>query len=160
MMKIEKQFMYCDIENKIAHLVFNRPPLNLFTLGVFAEFSEISEDLKGLVGRDEVRVVVLSSAVEKAFSAGDDVREGPKTSDEAVKQNEIARAALKKMSSLPVPMIAALNGYVLGGGMVLALTCDYAIAADNTKYAFPEINFGMFPNWGGNACSRSKIFNT
>jgi len=145
---IEKQFMHCDILDKVGYLVFNRPPLNLFNLAVFTEFSEMCDEIKELVNKDEVRVIVLSSAIKKAFSAGDDVKDGPKTSDEAVVQNDIARSTMKKLTELPIPMIGALNGYVMGGGAVLALTCDYLIAAENTTFAFSEIDFGMFPNWG------------
>ncbi len=148
MSSFEQQFMSCKVDNKIAHLVFDRPPLNLFNLEVFASFSAACDRLKGLINTDEVRVVVLSSALEKAFSAGDDVKDGPRTADEAVRQNDIARAVMQQLSELPVPVIGALNGYVMGGGAVLALTCDYLIAAENAKFAFSEIDFGMFPNWG------------
>jgi enoyl-CoA hydratase len=147
-MRIEKEFMFCEVENKVAKLTFNRPPLNLFNLKVFSQFSEMADEINELVNKDEVRVVILSSGIEKAFSAGDDVKGGPETSDEAIIQNNLARAAMKKMGSITVPVIVAVNGYVMGGGAVLALTGDYIISADDAKFAFSEIDFGMFPNWG------------
>lgn len=148
MCKIEKQYMYCEVVNKIGHVFFDRPPLNLFTWGVFIEFNELIDELHKLINQDEVRVIVLSSAVKKAFSAGDDIKDGPQTSDEAVRQNNIAREIMKKLSNVPVPVIGAINGYTMGGGAVLALTCDYLISAEDAKFSFSEIDFGMFPNWG------------
>ena len=103
--------------------------------------------LETLVGKDEVRAVILTSAFEKAFSAGDDVKGGPQNSDEAVYENELARDCLSKIRNFSAPLIAAIDGYAMGGGMVLALQADWIIASDRSKYGFGEINFGMPINW-------------
>lgn len=147
MMKIEKQFMYCDIEEKVATIFFNRPPLNLFTLDVFEEFRALFTELEECVDKDEVRAVVLTSALPKAFSAGDDVKGGPQTADEAVHENIVARSVMNKIRNFPAPVISAVDGYTFGGGQVLAMMADYVIAGDHAKFGFTEINFGMFANW-------------
>lgn len=140
--------MYITVEDKVATVFFNRPPLNLFTLKVFDEFAKTFELLEDLVSKDEVRAVVLTSAVQKAFSAGDDVKEGPQTSDEAVHENFVARAAMDKILNFSAPVISAVDGYAFGGGLVLAMMADYIVAGERAKFGFTEINFGMFANWG------------
>ena len=142
--------MYCEIneETKVGNLVFNRAPLNLFTLGVFAEFDAMVTELEDCVNRDEVRCIVLSSAFEKAFSAGDDVKGGPETADEGVRENDIARSVMARIRNFPAPTIAAVDGYAMGGGAVLAYHCDYRISTDRAVYGLAEILFGMVPNWG------------
>jgi enoyl-CoA hydratase len=147
-MRIDKEFMYCEMDNKVAVLFFNRPPLNLFTLGVFAEFDAMFVELETLVNQDEVRAIVLTTALAKAFSAGDDVVGGPQTAYEAIRENEIARAVLSKIRNFPVPIVAAVDGYALGGGLVLAMMTDYVFSSDRATFGFGEIKFGMFPNWG------------
>ena len=147
-MQIEQKFMYSEIEDKVATLYYNRPPLNLFTLGVFAEFDAMFTRLEDLVNQDVVRAVVLTSALPKAFSAGDDVKGGPQTADEAIRENDIARAVMNKIRSFPAPVIAAVDGYTLGGGLVLAMMADYVFSSERAKFGFGEIKFGMFPNWG------------
>ena len=148
-MRIDMKNMYCEIgEDKVAVLYFNRPPLNLFTLEVFSEFSEMYSKLEAKVMADEVRALVLASSLEKAFSAGDDVKEGPQNSDEAIVENEIARNCMTKMNNFIAPVVAVIDGYAMGGGYVLAATADYIVASDKSKYGFGEIDFAMPCNWG------------
>lgn len=147
-MIVDMENMYITVEDKVATVFFNRPPLNLFTLKVFDEFAKTFELLEDLVSKDEVRAVVLTSAVQKAFSAGDDVKEGPQTSDEAVHENFVARAAMDKILNFSAPVISAVDGYAFGGGLVLAMMADYIVAGERARFGFTEINFGMFANWG------------
>lgn len=147
-MMLKYDYLYCEIENKVAKLVFDNPPLNLFNLDVFNNFDHIMDELEEYVNNDRVRVIILTSTNPKAFSAGDDVKGGPTTADEALHQNNIARAVMAKIENFSTPVIAAIDGYALGGGAVLALNCDYRIATEKAKFAFSEIKFGMFPNWG------------
>lgn len=147
-MIVDMENMYITVEDKVSTVFFNRPPLNLFTLKVFDEFAKTFELLEDLVSKDEVRAVVLTSAVQKAFSAGDDVKEGPQTSDEAVHENFVARAAMDKILNFSAPVISAVDGYAFGGGLVLAMMADYIVAGERARFGFTEINFGMFANWG------------
>lgn len=148
-MRIDMNNMYCDImDDKVAVLYFNRPPLNLFTLEVFDEFDRMFTKLEECVSKDEVRSVVLTTALEKAFSAGDDVKGGPQNSDEAIRENEIARSVMMKIHNFSAPMVSAIEGYAMGGGMVLAMMADYVICSERSKFGFGEINFGMPCNWG------------
>lgn len=147
-MRIDTTNLYAAVEDKVATVFFNRPPLNLFTLGVFDELERMFTSLEKLVNKDEVRSVVLTSSVKKAFSAGDDLNEGPQTSEEAIYENTVVRAVMDKILNFPIPVIAAVDGYALGGGLVLAMMADYVIAGERAKFGFTEINFGMFANWG------------
>lgn len=140
--------LYAAVEDKVATVFFNGPPLNLFTLGVFDELERMFTSLEKLVNKDEVRSVVLTSSVKKAFSAGDDVNEGPQISEEAIYENTVARAVMDKILNFPIPVIATVDSYALGGGLVLAMIADYVIAGEHAKFGFTEINFGMFANWG------------
>ena len=102
------------------------------------------------VARDqEIRAVVLTGAGEKAFVAGADVTEFEGRS--AVEQYRISKAPTlhEAIERLPKPVIAAVNGYCLGGGMELALACDVRIASDTATFGQPEINLGIIPGGGG-----------
>lgn len=135
-MRIDTTNLYAAVEDKVATVFFNRPPLNLFTLGVFDELERMFTSLEKLVNKDEVRSVVLTSSVKKAFSAGDDLNEGPQTSEEAIYENTVARAVMDKILNFPIPVIAAVDGYALGGGLVLAMMADYVIAGERAKFGF------------------------
>ena len=148
MQKLNKEFFICEIEDKVCTVSFNRPPLNLFTYDVFKELRLLFIELEDYVNSDDVRAVVLTTSLEKAFSAGDDVKSGPTTSGEAVYENYIARDAMDKVRNFPAPVVSAVKGHTLGGGMVLAMMADYVVASDTTHFGLPEINFGMCANWG------------
>jgi enoyl-CoA hydratase/carnithine racemase len=93
--------------------------------------------------------VVLTGAGDRAFSAGSDIREFPRDA-EAGRQRSIAEhACYDAIERLPQPVIAALHGHVLGGGLELALACDLRIADASTRLGLPEVKLGVFPSGGG-----------
>ena len=132
----------------IATITLNRPEaLNAFSKEVVSEVLEALGD----AGKDEnVRVVVLTGAGEKAFSAGADIKtmigmNALKARDLSLMGEGLCRA----LESLEKPVIAALNGYALGGGLEVAMACDLRIASENARMGQTEINIGLIPGWGG-----------
>jgi enoyl-CoA hydratase/3-hydroxyacyl-CoA dehydrogenase len=97
-----------------------------------------------------VKCVVITGDGDRAFSAGADVTMFPKATP--VKAEEFSRAGQKifgKIEEMSKPVIAAINGFALGGGLELALTCDFRVAAEHAELGSPEINLGLIPGWGG-----------
>ncbi|MGE0658436.1 MAG: enoyl-CoA hydratase/isomerase family protein [Reyranellaceae bacterium] len=135
-------------DGPIAAVTINRPEaLNALNTKVFAELHELFER----IGRDEsIRVVVLKGAGEKAFVAGADIREMAgmsRTQAEARSWNGMR--LYDRMRRLPQPIIASVQGYALGGGMLIALACDIRIASTAASFGYPEIKLGIFPGTGG-----------
>jgi enoyl-CoA hydratase len=135
-------------EKGIGVVCINRPQaLNALNSEVFSElyqvFTEIGSD-------NEVKVVIITGAGDKAFVAGTDVTE--MKSHSSLEIRDFARAARKVSEviyNLGKPVIAAINGFALGGGLELALVCDLRICSENAKFGQPEINLGLIPGGGG-----------
>jgi enoyl-CoA hydratase len=135
------------LDGYVALVTFNRPDkMNALNLEVrralFAALAELRED-------DEVRVVVLTGAGEKAFIAGADIGEfegmAPVAQYRAMQRGNIFSA----MEEFPKPIIAMINGYCLGGGCELSMACDIRVASSRAKLGQPEINLGLIPGGGG-----------
>lgn len=143
------QNLIVEIENKIATVTLNRPQalnaLNKELLGEISSFlDEASEN-------PEIRVVILTGSGEKSFVAGADIKE---FSDFAGAQGEeLARVGqeqvFNKLENFPKPIIAAVNGFALGGGLELAMSAHFRIASDNAKLGLPEVTLGLIPGYGG-----------
>ncbi len=97
-----------------------------------------------------VRVVVLSSAADRAFCVGADLKERNRASDEELfAQRRVSRAAYRGVLDLPVPVVAAVHGFALGGGFELALSCDVIVADETAVLGLPEVSVGVIPGGGG-----------
>ena len=135
-------------EESIAILRFNRPNvLNALNRQVFLEIISIFDEV-----RKEVvpRVVILTGTGDKAFVAGTDITEMENLSSfEAREFADLARRAFDSIGNLDRPVIAAINGFALGGGCELAMTCDIRIASEKARLGQPEINLGIIPGSGG-----------
>ena len=132
----------------IAIIKINRPEaLNALNLDVIAELSRTID----IVGVDDgIKVVIITGAGEKSFCAGADI--AYMVNIEPMKAERYASSAqsvLNKIEKLEKPVIAAINGFALGGGCELALVCDLRIASSNTKIGQPEVTIGIPPGWGG-----------
>ena len=127
----------------VAVLRIDRPPLNALSSALLDEIASAARDLGG--DPDVKAVVVLGGP--KAFAAGADITEfgGP---DEARAIGRRFRAAYDAIGEIPRPVIAAINGVALGGGLELALACDLRVAADNARVGQPEILLGVIPGAG------------
>jgi len=98
----------------------------------------------------ETRCVVLTGAGERAFCAGGDLKERHGMTDAAwVAQHEIFERAHRRLLDCPVPVIAAVNGHAFGGGLELALACDFVYAVAEARFALPEVTLGIMPGVGG-----------
>lgn len=129
-------------------LTMNRPKaLNALNSATIIEL----EAAVGAVGADaDARVLLITGAGEKAFVAGADIRE--MQSFTALQGQAFARrtmAVLRKLELLPVPVIAVVNGYALGGGNELAMSCDWIIASERAVFGQPEVNLGVTAGFGG-----------
>jgi enoyl-CoA hydratase len=136
-------------DDKIAIVTINRPKvLNALNGATVCELDEVFAEL---AADPDVGAVVLTGAGEKAFVAGADISEF----NDLVSAREAAdfalrgQAALNRIESLPRPVIAAINGFALGGGCELAMACDIRLAADTARLGQPEINLGIIPGYGG-----------
>lgn len=132
----------------IRHITINRPDkLNALNRATIAELDLAFEQAKT---NDAVRVVVLKGAGPKAFVAGADISElAQLTPVECLEFSRFGQRMMAKVERLGKPVIAAVNGFALGGGMELAMCCHFRIAADNAKFGQPEINLGVIPGFGG-----------
>ena len=131
----------------VVTITLNRPKaLNALNA---ATIKEISTAIDGLDA--SVRVVVFTGAGEKAFVAGADISEINSTANiqQGMAMSENTHALYLKLSEIPQIVIAAINGFALGGGFELALACDMRIASDKAQIGLPEINLGLIPGWGG-----------
>jgi len=99
---------------------------------------------------EQVRCVVLTGEGEKAFVAGADIKEMENFGkDDAFKMSHKGQKIFSLIENFRAPVIAAVNGFALGGGLELALSCDFIIAHDKARFAFPEVGLGLIPGYGG-----------
>lgn len=135
-------------QDAIGHIVLDRPPANSYDL---AFVSELDAAIESARQDDAVRAIVVRSASEKFFSAGADISLFA-NSDFDTQNAFVARAneAMSKFESTAKVVIAAINGHCLGGGLEIALCCDFRIAAEGTyKIGLPEVTLGLLPGTGG-----------
>jgi enoyl-CoA hydratase len=146
---MDYQNLLVSREGYTATVTFNRPEvLNALDHATMAELSAVMDELERDPG---VRCIVLTGAGEKAFVAGADINELRAIAGAADGSVFAARgqSILFQIENLSKPVIAAINGYALGGGCELAMACDIRIAADNAKLGQPEIDLGIIPGYGG-----------
>ncbi len=135
-----------EVNDRVATLTVNRPEvcnaLGKETVG------EMHAALRELAAREDVGLLIITGAGDKAFVSGADIREvrqrGKREALEAINQ-ELFTA----IENFPWPVIAAVNGFALGGGFELALACDLRVAAEEAKFGFPETGLGIIPAAGG-----------
>ncbi len=137
-------------EPPLAWIILNRPHrLNTLTLTML---DEVSKALDMLWDDRDVRVVIIrGGAGDRAFSAGADVTsfQGPLHTYYFFIYNRKFQEAVSKIERFPKPVIAAIDGYALGGGLEIAMACDFRIATDRSELGQPEINLGIIPGAGG-----------
>ena len=136
-----------SFEEPLAVVTLDRPPVNALNVDTI---SELDQALGAIGAREELRVVLITSASPKAFIAGADI-----LAFTTYRQEEIGGLIKKgqdlfdKMEAFHLPIIAVINGPCLGGGCELALACHMRIASEKARFGQPEINLGIIPGWGG-----------
>ena len=136
------------VDDHIALVTINRPE-KLNALNAAAK-SELREVFAGFKTDPQVRVVVLTGAGEKAFVAGTDIRELTSLEQDSGREFSLdGQKVFDDVENLGKPVIAAVNGYALGGGCELALACHLRVASDRAVFGQPEINLGIIPGYGG-----------
>jgi enoyl-CoA hydratase/carnithine racemase len=135
-------------EGRVCTITMNRPPMNPVSNRMI---EELNNALDRIENDPEVRAIVLTGAGEKAFCAGADVTEfGQAFGEGNVKDLVMTRHRLfTRIERFPKPVIAAINGYALGGGCELAMSCHLRMMADTAAIGQPEINLGIIPGYGG-----------
>lgn len=137
------------IENKIALITINRPTkLNALNKATLDELHSVFSDLET---NEAVQVIILTGSGEKAFVAGADIAEFADFS--AAQGTQLAAEGHQKVfdhiENMKKPVIAAVNGFALGGGLELAMACHFRVASDNAKMGLPEVTLGLIPGYGG-----------
>ena len=142
------KYIQIEPQGDVCLLRINRPEaLNAMNTDVIAELSR-SIDIVGF--DDSIRVVIITGSGEKSFCAGADIAYMVNIDPmKAEKYATSAQAVLNKIEKLDKPVIAAVNGFALGGGCELSMVCDMRIASSNAKMGQPEVTIGIPPGWGG-----------
>ena len=138
-----------EIKDNILTILINRPKqLNSINLETLFELDSL---IKDSILNDEIRLIVLSGHGDKSFVAGADIKElATLNSSQAYKLTEDIHKILNNtIEQSNKPIIAAINGYALGGGLELAMACHIRIASDNAKFGMPEVSLGLIPGYGG-----------
>jgi enoyl-CoA hydratase len=145
---VEFKLIIYEKAEGIATITLNRPEaLNSFSKELVAEVLQAVEEARA---DENVRVVILTGAGEKAFSAGADIK--AMIGMTALKARELSLMGEKlclAFENLEKPVVAAINGYALGGGMEVSMSCDIRIASESAKMGQTEVNIGLIPGWGG-----------
>ena len=140
-------FVTYEQEGFVGLITINRPKaLNALN-------SEVLKDLEAVIDAvdlDNTRALILTGAGEKSFVAGADIGEmSTLTKAEGEAFGKIGNDVFRKIETLPIPVIAAVNGFALGGGCEIAMSCDIRLCADNAIFGQPEVGLGITPGFGG-----------
>jgi enoyl-CoA hydratase len=142
------QTLLTTLENNIYTITINRPDkLNALNKMVMEELSRAIDEV---YENDEIRSVIITGAGAKSFVAGADISEFVGlTVGEGKALAEKGQGIFMKIEECPKPVVAAVNGFALGGGCELAIACHFRIASDNATFGQPEVNLGLIPGYGG-----------
>ena len=137
-----------DIAGPIATITINRPKaLNALNTEVL---NELCHAVDATSANEAIRALILTGSGEKAFVAGADITELAELNALSAKQFVAnGHKTMAALQNLSIPVIAAVNGFALGGGLELALSCDFIYASENAKFGLPEITLGLIPGFGG-----------
>lgn len=138
-----------NLSDKIATVTLNRPKaLNALNKDLLSEISSFLDEAKD---NADIRVIILTGSGDRSFVAGADIKEFSDFNGE--QGEELARKGqeevFNKIEQFPKPILAAINGFALGGGLELAMAADFRIASENAKLGLPEVTLGLIPGYGG-----------
>ncbi len=141
------EFINYEVESAVAVLTINRPKaLNALNSAVLDELNAALD----AIDLNEVRALIITGAGEKSFVAGADIGEmSTLTKAEGEAFGKKGNDVFRKIETLPIPVIAAVNGFALGGGCEISLACDIRICSENAVFGQPEVGLGITPGFGG-----------
>ena len=141
------EFIKYDVDGYVATITINRPrALNALNSQVLEELDATID----AIDLDAIRCVILTGAGEKSFVAGADIGEmSTLTKAEGEAFGKKGNDVFRKLETLPVPTICAINGFALGGGNEIAMSCDIRLCSDNAVFGQPEVGLGITPGFGG-----------
>lgn len=141
------EFINYEVEGTVAVLTINRPKaLNALNSAVLDELNEAID----AIDLNEVRALIITGAGEKSFVAGADIGEMSNlTKEQGEAFGKKGNDVFRKIETLPIPVIAAVNGFALGGGCEISLACDIRICSENAVFGQPEVGLGITPGFGG-----------
>lgn len=139
-----------EISNRIGTLTISRPEsLNALNSSLLEALDQTLSEIAGQ-SLSDLRCLIVTGAGEKAFVAGADIKEmSDLTSQQAENFAKRGQSVFQKLEDLQIPVIAAVNGFALGGGLELALSCDFIYASATAKLGLPEVTLGLIPGFGG-----------
>jgi len=142
------QTLLTSLENNILILTINRPDkLNALNKTVLDELNQVLDEINN---NPEIRSVIITGAGQKAFVAGADISEFKGLNKEqSITLAKKGQDTFARIENAEKPIVAAVNGFALGGGCELAMACHFRIASDNAKFGQPEVNLGLIPGYGG-----------
>lgn len=137
-----------SLENGILTITINRPDkLNALNKDVFDDLDTVMNEV---YQKAEIKSAIITGAGSKAFVAGADIAEFSSfNKEQAVALSKRGQDVFFKIENSPKPVIAAVNGFALGGGCELAMSCHFRICSENAKFGQPEVNLGLIPGYGG-----------
>ena len=141
------EYVLYEVQDKVGIITINRPKaLNALNSQVLSEIKEAFES----VDLEKVRCIVLTGAGEKSFVAGADIAQMSElTKEEGEKFGKLGNDIFLYIEKFPIPVIAAVNGFALGGGCELSMSCDFRICSENAVFGQPEVGLGSTPGFGG-----------
>lgn len=141
------QTLLTSLDEQILTVTINRPDkLNAINATVMRELGEVMQEV---YSNEEIRSVIITGAGQKAFVAGADITEFNGVREDGTKMSKKGQDIFSGIERSPKPVIAAINGFALGAGCELAMSCHFRIAASNAKFGQPEVNLGLTPGYGG-----------
>jgi len=142
------QTLLTSTENNVLTITINRPDkLNALNKDVFDDLDKVLNDIEK---NPEIKSAIITGAGKKAFIAGADISEfNSLTKEQAMDMAKRVQNIFFRIENFGKPIIAAVNGFALGGGCELSMACHFRIASDNAKFGQPEVNLGLIPGYGG-----------
>jgi len=145
---MEEQKIIFELKENVGIITLNNPA-KMNCMG-FQLLHELNEVIVQAENEDGIKVVVIKGAGERAFSTGADLTEFKSLSDEkAAEWIEFGNTVFNRIENFKKPTVALINGYALGGGLELALACDFRVGTKTTTISCPELSHGWLPGWGG-----------
>lgn len=141
------EYLKVSVENLIATITLQRPPANALSQWMLRELSVVMDDIEA---NDQVRVILIRGE-GRFFSAGADIKEFTTVDnmEDFSKLGKVGQDLFERMERFPKPIIAAIHGAALGGGLELAMACHIRIVSENAKLGLPELQLGLVPGFGG-----------